>query len=180
MSRKMLAVAAFALMAPVAMAQAQLPLKFGIGAGATLPNGTFSNSVESGYHALVVATIAPPLSPVGFRVDGMFNQFNNKTVSGQSLRVMGASANAVLGMPGVPLLISPYVIGGAGMYRSQSSATGAVATNDLGINVGAGIKFGLAGFGAFAEVRMHNLMKDNGTGGTTNSRFIPVTFGITM
>ena len=43
MSRKMLAVAAFALFAPIAMAQAQLPLKFGVGAGASIPNGDFSN-----------------------------------------------------------------------------------------------------------------------------------------
>src|SRR3954468_9666361 len=82
MSRKMLAVAAFALMAPVAMAQAQL--KFGVGAGASVPSGDLADGVETGYHALVTAGIKPPLSPVGFRVDGMFNQFGFKGGSGDS------------------------------------------------------------------------------------------------
>jgi hypothetical protein len=180
MSRKMLAVAAFALMAPIAMAQGQIIPKFGIAAGASLPNGDFSNSNESGYHAMLTLGIAPPLSPVGFRVDGMFNQFPYKgsLLSGENFRVMSLNANATLGMPGVPLLISPYIIGGAGMYRTQSSVASSEAANDLGINIGAGIKFGLAGFGAFGEVRLHNIMADDGSGGTTNLRFIPITFGI--
>src|SRR3954464_3256763 len=74
MSRKMLAVAAFALMAPIAMAQAQF--KFGVAAGATLPSGDLSDLNETGYHLMATAGVHPPLSPVGFRVDGMFNQLN--------------------------------------------------------------------------------------------------------
>ena len=60
MSRKTLAVAAFALMAPIAMAQAQIVPKIGIGAGATIPNGDLANGVESGYHGLVTLKIKPP------------------------------------------------------------------------------------------------------------------------
>jgi hypothetical protein len=175
----MLAVAAFALMAPVAMAQAQL--KFGVGAGASVPNGDFSTGLETGYHVLVTAGIKPPLAPVGFRVDGMFNQFNGKSPSTSKLNVMGLNANAILSMPGA-IVLSPYVIGGVGMYRSSISPkiTGVDPSNDLGVNIGAGINFGLAGFGAFAEVRLHNIMADDGAGGTTNQRFIPITFGITF
>jgi hypothetical protein len=178
MSRKMLAVAAFALMAPVAMAQAQL--KFGIGAGASVPNGDFADANETGYHFLATAGIKPPLSPVGFRVDGMFNQFNYKAsiLDGESLRVMGLNANAILSMPGA-VVLSPYAIGGVGMYNSKSSA-GGDGSNDLGVNIGAGVSFGLAGFGAFAEIRFHDIMADNGSGGTQHVRFIPITFGITM
>src|SRR3954467_1606627 len=141
MSRKLLAVAAFALMAPVAIAQAQL--NFGIGAGASIPNGDFATGIETGYHLLVTAGIHPPLAPVGFRVDGMFNQFNGKSPSTSKLNVMGLSANAVLSMPGA-VVLSPYAIGGVGMYRSSISPkiTGVDASNDLGVNIGAGIKFG--------------------------------------
>lgn len=179
MSRKMLAVAAFALMAPVAMAQAQL--KFGIGAGASVPNGDFANGIETGYHFLATAGIKPPLSPVGFRVDGMFNQFNGKSPSTSKLNVMGLNANAILSMPGA-IVLSPYAIGGVGMYRSSISPkiSGVDPSNDLGVNIGGGISFALAGFGAFAEIRLHNIMADNGAGGTTNQRFIPITFGITF
>ena len=179
MSRKMLAVAAFALMAPVAMAQAQL--KFGIGAGASVPNGDFADVNEMGYHFLATAGIKPPLAPVGFRVDGMFNQFNYKSsiLDGESLRIMGLNANAILSMPGA-VVLSPYLIGGVGMYNSKASVSGSSSSSDLGVNIGGGISFGLAGFGAFAEIRLHDVMADNGSGGTTHMRFIPITFGITM
>lgn len=175
MSRKMLAVAALALMAPVAIAQAQL--KFGVGAGASMPNGDFSNGTDMGYHLLVTAGIQPPLAPVGFRVDGMFNQFNATAPATSKLNIMGLSANAVLSMPGA-IVLAPYAIGGAGMYRTKSDIAGDEGSTDIGVNIGAGIKFGLAGFGAFGEIRLHNIMADDGAGGTTNLRFIPITFGI--
>lgn len=178
MSRKMLAVAAFALMAPIAMAQAQL--KFGIGAGASVPNGDLADATDMGYHFLATAGVKPPLAPVGFRVDGMFNQFNFKApFDDQSLRIMGLNANAVLSMPGA-VVLSPYLIGGVGMYNSKASGAGSTSSNDLGVNIGGGISFGLAGFGAFAEIRFHDVMGKDASDNTVHSRFIPITFGITM
>src|ERR1700754_3719823 len=143
MSRKMLAVAAFALMAPVAMAQAQL--KFGVAAGASLPNGDLGDAAETGYHFMATAAVQPPLAPVGFRVDGMWNQFNFKSPATTNIRVMVLPANALRGRPGA-MVVKPYAIGGVGMYNSKSSAAGAESSNDLGVNVGAGVSFGLAGF----------------------------------
>ena len=180
MSRKMLAVAAFALMAPVAMAQAQL--KFGVAAGASIPNGDIADVVETGYHLMATAGIQPPLSPVGFRVDGMWNQLNYKSTiaSGENVRIMALTANAVLGMPGA-MVVKPYAIGGVGMYNSKASVAGAEADSDLGVNIGAGVSFGLAGFSAFGEIRLHNVFPEQpATGPKTNFRFIPVTFGITF
>lgn len=175
MSRKMLAVAAFALMAPVAMAQAQL--SFGVAAGATLPNGDFKNSNETGYHLMATAGIHPPLAPVGFRADAMFHELGQVEPSTLKNRILGLTANAVLSMPGA-IVLSPYVIGGAGMYNLKSSAPNSTSSSELGANIGAGIKFGLAGFGAFGEIRFHNVFVDDGAGGTTSLRFIPVSFGV--
>ncbi|MEO5567626.1 MAG: outer membrane beta-barrel protein [Gemmatimonadaceae bacterium] len=177
MLRKMFAVAGFALIAPVAMAQAQI--SFGIGAGASIPNGDFANGIETGYHLLATVGVHPPLAPVGFRVDGMFNQFKGESPSTSKLNLLGVNANAVLSMPGA-IVLSPYLIGGVGMYRSSISPkiTGVDAETDLGVNIGAGIKFGLAGFGAFGEISLHNIMGDDGAGNNVNSRFIPITFGI--
>lgn len=182
MSRKLLAVAAFALVAPVAAAQAQI--SFGIGAGASIPGGDLSNAttgVETGYHVLVTAGIHPPLAPVGFRVDGMFNEFNSKSTAANppKLRIMGVNANAVLSMPGL-IVLSPYAIGGVGMYQRKSTAAGATSASDLGVNIGAGIKFGLAGFGAFAEARYHYIMAEKVGTVTPKVNFIPITFGITF
>jgi len=166
-------------MAPIAMAQAQL--KFGIGAGASIPNGDFANGIETGYHLMATAGIQPPLAPVGFRVDGMFNEFNGESPSTAKLRIMSLTANGVLSMPGA-IVLSPYVIGGVGMYRASISPkiTGVDSETDLGVNIGVGVKFGLAGFGAFGELRLHNIMSDDGAGNNVNSRFIPITFGITF
>lgn len=180
MLRKMFAVAGFALIAPVAMAQAQI--SFGFGAGASVTSGDLSTSNEMGYHLMATAGIHPPLSPVGFRVDGMFNEFNSKSTvaNAPKLRIMGVNANAVFSMPGL-IVLSPYAIGGVGMYQSKSTLSGASSSNDLGVNIGAGIKFGLAGFGAFAEARFHHVMVEKPVSGPTPKlRFIPVTFGITF
>jgi hypothetical protein len=174
MSRKMLAVAAFALMAPLAMAQAQI--QFGIAAGATVPTGDIKPYTETGYHAMVTAGIHPPLAPVGFRVDGLFTEMNATAPANSKMRIMGANANAVLSMPGV-VVLSPYIIGGVGMYQTKITSGAVSGSNsDPGVNVGVGIKFGLAGFGAFGEIRYHAVMND----GTDKIRFIPITFGITM
>jgi hypothetical protein len=172
----MLAVAAFALMAPVAMAQAQL--KFGIGAGASLPGGDLKDGVETGYHLMATAGVQPPLSPVGFRVDGTWNQFSEKSPGTDNFRVMSLTANAILGMPGA-VVVKPYAIGGVGMYNSKNSG-GGDASNDMGVNLGAGVSFGLAGFGAFAEVRWHKIFMDEVLGVKPNFSYIPLTFGITF
>jgi len=174
----MLAVAAFALMAPIALAQAQL--KFGVAGGASLPNGDLGDAAETGYHLMATAGIQPPLAPVGLRIDGMWNQFNFKSPSTANVRVMALTANAVMSMPGA-MVVKPYAIGGVGMYNSKASTTGATSSNDLGVNIGAGVSFGLAGFSAFGEVRLHNVFPEQpASGPKTNFRFIPVTFGITF
>jgi hypothetical protein len=177
MSRKMLAVAALALLAPVAIAQAQL--SFGVAAGASMPSGDLKTGVETGYHVMATAGIHPPLAPVGFRVDGMFNEFNEKSPSTDKGRILALTANAVFSMPGA-IVLSPYLIGGAGMYKMSNSAAGSTSSSDLGVNIGAGIKFGLAGFGAFGEVRFHHIMAEEILGVTPKNRFIPISFGITF
>ena len=175
MSRKMLAIAAFALVAPFTMAQAQL--KFGIGAGASLPGGDMKDGLETGYHLMATAGIQPPLAPVGFRVDGSFNEFNQKSPATEKTRIMGLTANAVLSMPGA-VVLSPYAIGGVGMYNSKSTGAGSESSNDMGVNIGAGIKFGLAGFSAFGEIRWHKIFPEEVLGVKPNVSYIPITFGI--
>lgn len=176
MSRKMLAVAAVALMAlPLTAAHSQL--SFGVAAGMSMPNGVVKDDLESGYHLMGILGISPPALPVGLRIDGMFNEFKFKSTSAtdQKFRVMALTANAVLSMPGA-MVLSPYAIGGLGMYNTSFSPkiVGEDSQNDLGFNIGAGVKFGLAGFGAFGEVRWHQIQND----GTDKIRFIPITFGI--
>jgi opacity protein-like surface antigen len=176
MSRKLFAVAALALLAPIAASQAQVG--FGIAAGLSVPSGDFGDGAQSGYHVMGTVAFSPPAAPVGFRVDGMWNEFKLKApFDNVKDRIMALTANAVVGMPGA-MVVSPYLIGGLGYYKMKTDQAGDDGTSKVGFNIGAGVKFGLAGFGAFAEARMHQFSVDNGTGGNTAVRFIPISFGI--
>ena len=172
-------VVSFALAAIPAIASAQIG--FGAAAGASLPMGDYGKTYGSGYHAQASLDLGIPLSPISFRFDRMLDHFDAKstTVSGSS-RVIGGVANVLMGFGAVPLL-GPYLIAGVGAYNVNSTS-GTVSTSGtkLGGNVGAGIRFGLAGFGVFAETGYH-YVQATGTGvAATAPSFVPVMFGISF
>jgi opacity protein-like surface antigen len=199
MKRSIFGVAALALVLSASAAKAQRPVSFGIALGASMPSGDLSDAEEMGYHAMASLGFSPPALPVGLRIDGMLNQFTGKTytesgvsVKGGDLRVIALLANATFGMPMAASPISPYLIGGLGMYMSSDPKAEddpatpeeeGKGTSDMGFNVGVGTKFSLAGFGTFAEVRYHKIMvgdKDPVTGKKPSISFIPITVGITF
>jgi opacity protein-like surface antigen len=174
MSRKMFAVAALALLAPVMASKAQV--SFGVAAGAAVPTGKTADSYDTGYNLTAMLGISAPLAPVGFRVDGMFNEFNAKNVTPTvKFRSSAITANAIVKAPISAIVLSPYLIGGIGMYNTNLSPKPALfeSSNDFGWNLGAGVKFGLAGFSALGEVRYHQYTANNAT-----VRYVPITFGI--
>jgi hypothetical protein len=179
MSRKLLTVAALAVFAlPFATARAQLG--YGVAAGLAAPTGNLKNSVDMGYNVAASLLFLPPLAPVGFRFEGMFNQFNYKStvVPSAKFNVLAGTANVMLTQPGI---MGPYLIGGLGMYRSSASCSGCTgSSSNFGFNGGGGFRFGLSGFSAFAEARYHYV---TGTASATSPgsyNFIPLTFGVTF
>jgi len=72
--------------------------------------------------------------------------------------------------------ISPYLIGGAGLYMQRATPTGgtAVTDNHLGWNAGAGINLPLSVFHAFVEARYNSYSVSGGS----SVKFVPVTLGI--
>ena len=173
MSRRLAAVAALAvaLAAPAAL-QAQSPLKFGLTAGATFPQGDAGDAFDWGYHFAGHVTAKPMLSPVGVRAELMYHSLAAKEETGfgdENLGVLAGLVNAEVGLGGVG--VKPYLIGGLGFYRSTFADFD--AETDFGFNIGAGLDFGLAGFSAFAEARYHSIQTE---GESTN--IIPVSFGI--
>ena len=173
MSRKLLTFTALAVFAlPFATAHAQLG--FGAAAGLSAPMSDFKNTSDVGYHLTGMVTFSPPLAPIGFRFEGMFNEFNSKLNSAVKTRILAGTANAMVGAPGI---IGPYVIGGLGMYRSSASCSACSGSNtNPGFNLGGGLRFGLAGFSAFGEARYHYVKASSGS----NLQFIPVSFGVTF
>lgn len=167
-----------------AAARGQSLASLGVAAGASVPMSNFGDRSSTGYHLMLTLGVRVPMSPISFRADGMFNEFdyNNDAGTGggaafraveKSARVWGATANAVLGSSG---LLGPYVIGGIGVYRVTEAVPifgGTHSANDFGWNVGGGVRFELSGFSAYAEARYHWV-------GDTDVRILPVTFGLSF
>ena len=183
MKRTLVAAVAFAatLTIPaVAHAQMASPIKFGVSAGLSLPTGDDKDVVSSGYNVNGHLGFQAPLLPVGLRADVMYNKFGEKNNDGVDLSILGGSLNGIINL-GMAPMVSPYIIGGVGVYRSKASVKGfgSDSKTDFGINGGAGLRFGLSGFSTFAEARYHYVFtKDSNVQGSTNSAIIPISFGI--
>jgi opacity protein-like surface antigen len=172
-----LAITAIALVAAPRVSHAQLgvlkPFQLGVAGGGSLPMSDLSNSAKTGYNGTVALGINIPLIPLGLRVDGAYNAFSAKAAGGAKLHVMSATGNVVWGLP--MLGLSPYLIGGAGLYMPTVTAPGQASSteNHFGWNAGAGVNLPLSVFKAFVEAR-YNRISANGS----SMEFVPVTFGI--
>jgi hypothetical protein len=173
MRRSTMWVMAAALAAFPAAASAQVSL--GLGGGPSTPMGDFGDEAGTGFHAQASLSIGVPLLPLGGRGDLMFQQFPDEH-SG-NFRQVGGLANATLGLPLPLIVISPYAIGGVGVFHHTSpeedhgdhSHDGESGTAGAW-NVGAGLRLGLPGLSASLEARY--LDAGNGV------RSVPVTVGI--
>ncbi len=174
-----LAIATIALVAAPRVSHAQLglvkPFQLGIAGGAAQPMSDLKDAANMGYNATAALGINLPFIPVGLRVDGAYNQFGEKTGVPAKLHVISATGNVVWRLPSVG--ISPYLIGGAGLYMQTATSTGTTSTsltdNHLGWNAGAGINLPLSVFKAFVEARYNSYSTDAGS-----VKFVPVTVGI--
>lgn len=144
----------------------------GIAAGATVPTGDLGDGTSTGYHVLATVVVSgTATSPIGFRVDGMYNSLSGKS-QGPDVTLWTVNGNVVLAFAGATG-VTPYLIGGAGWYNMKADQSGADAANDFGLNAGLGARFVLSGFSTFGEVRFHNIFAD-----PNSARVVPVTFGI--
>lgn len=176
-----LAVAAFG---STASAQSSKSVSLGISGGAAIPLGDFSDFYTTGYNGTVSLGLKSVGSPIGLRIDGMYNRLSVRddatiTIPGlglvESVSIASANANLVYMLPGTG--ISPYLIGGGGIYSTKvrGDSFDLDAENNFGINGGIGAAFPLSGFKTFIEARLHHVFADGDA-----TQFIPVTFGISF
>src|SRR6266550_6177269 len=80
-------------------AQSAKPVSLGIAAGAAIPVGDFSDSFNTGYNGTVSLGFSSIGTPLGLRVEGMYNKFlgrNDNTIFNQpDSRIIGGTANLV-------------------------------------------------------------------------------------
>ena len=85
-------------------------------AGPSIPVSNLSDNHSTGYNVLASLGAHIPTTPVGVRVDGMFNQLPGKPDVGNA-QIWTANANLVVSL--VPGPVSPYLIGGGGYYNGD-------------------------------------------------------------
>jgi len=171
-----------------AEAQAQVIPHFGISAGASIPQSSFGDGVNTGYNVNGMVNVGVPLSPLGFRGEVGWNRFDlsGNNVSG-NIRMVSGALNVVLA-PSTIMTAKPYLIAGIGAYNVRGSTTDnrllgadAFVTDGrgtrFGFNGGIGFTFGLGPVGTLLEARYVSV---NGANGGSSLSFVPVSFGITF
>lgn len=174
-------------LASTARAQAQVMPHFGISAGASIPQSSFGDGVNTGYNVNGMINVGVPLSPLGFRGEVGWNRFamSGSNVSG-SVRMVSGTANVVLA-PSTIMTAKPYFIAGFGAYNVRTTvdntggllggafSNGSSSDTRLGFNGGLGFAFGLGPVGTIIEARYVTV---NGKNGSSSLSFVPVSFGI--
>jgi opacity protein-like surface antigen len=164
---------AFLAAAAPARAQGYNPFQIGASAGIAFPTGDLGNVANTGYNVTVMVGYKPEFTPIGVRAEAAYNQFGSKIFNG-NVNIPAFTGNLVFGLPMGTL--SPYVIGGAGLYRTSVDVNGGgtASENDFGFNIGGGIKIPLStSFETFVEARYNHVTLTNGS-----FSFIPVTVGV--
>jgi len=158
-------------------ASAQMPVQFGLGAGISIPSGSTSNGLKTGWHGTALVQFKPAASPVGFQVDGSYHQFGFDG-GGVKYQVINGTANAVYTFSVAPeTQFRPYLIGGGGIYNVKNKPDLGISVSEtkFGLNVGAGFNIKTSGIGVFVEGRFHNVLV---SGPAPNFHYIPITVGV--
>jgi hypothetical protein len=166
------------------------PIQFGVMGGASFPTGSFNNNLNVGWNAGALLNFGFVNSPVGLRVDGVWNQFHFKNVSDSPrFRVLDATADAVFNFS----TSSPaqfYLIGGVGVYNFKITDDNhdfdfsSNSTTKFGLNGGLGLKFKAGAFAPFVEARYHYVFSGSAFTNTTEDspkfQMIPISVGLTF
>jgi hypothetical protein len=157
------------------IASAQMPVKFGLGGGVTIPSGSTSDGLKTGWHGMGLIQFRPATSPVGFQIDGAYQQLKFDGGGGKD-QIIDGTANVVYEFQVSPeTKFRPYLIGGGGVYNIKNKPDNFASSSDtkFGINAGAGFNVQASGVGVFVEGRFHNVFVPG-----SDFHFIPITAGI--
>jgi opacity protein-like surface antigen len=166
----------------VTSAHAQSGIAVGIGGGVSIPTGSpLKDDVKTGWNGTASLQFKPPASPVGFQVDGMYQQLKAKTAAAalglDKDEIWSGTGDIVFWFPvAKETKVRPYILGGGGVYNLKSKFTDGTSgsSTKFGINAGAGFDFDLQSkVGIFLEGRFHNVFV---TG--SDVKYIPITAGL--
>jgi opacity protein-like surface antigen len=174
MKRFLSAVVGLTLVAAVAApASAQMnddlrTVRFGVQGGLSMPMGDFGDVANSGYIIGGLLDLRPANLPFGVRFNVDYQSWGSDLDIDSNM--LSGTAAAMFTVPTTGG-ISPYVLGGIGMYRADcdNDELCPEAETEFGLNVGGGLNFNLGTLDTFAELRYHNV---------DDTSFLPIVFGI--
>jgi opacity protein-like surface antigen len=166
----------------ISTAQAQIPgFNVGIGGGPSLATGDFADVVDTGWHVQGLAELSIPFTPIGVRANVDYHR--HSAAGGLNHNMLAGTVNGKVGIPIVPMIFSPYVTAGLGMYSTRWSQEVNLpgidgeyfqeTRTDIGLNAGVGMEVNLMLAKIFVETRLHNLFGDG-----PSSNIMPITFGL--
>ncbi len=174
----LIAVLLSAMSSWAAPSHAQRPITIGLAGGASMPNGPFGSSVNTGWHALATVVAGLPMLPLGLRADAAYNQFGFEGGSGSGLAgarqsVTSATLNLTYRLPMTNSPLSPYIITGLGGYHAACGGATCTSSTRFGWNAGLGTKVMVLGLRTFVEGRYHSADRPDG-----DETYFPITFGV--
>jgi opacity protein-like surface antigen len=155
----------------------------GFGGGVTIPLGSTSDVVKTGWNAGGVVQFKPATGPIGFQVDVMYQQLKASDASkaldplADKSQIWSGTGNVVFWLPvAAETKIRPYLLGGGGIYNVKAKDTDGTSASvtKFGINAGAGFDFDLQPrVGIFIEGRFHDVFTEG-----PDVKFIPIAAGV--
>ncbi|MGQ0648295.1 MAG: outer membrane beta-barrel protein [Gemmatimonadaceae bacterium] len=175
-----------------ASAQVRRPVSVGLAVGATVPTSDFADDTKTGLHGAAFLQYEPDAGIWGVRGEVSYHrsQYTDDFLGAVAATPDDDLNNGVFHAGATALLIgnnrnqgvTPYLLGGLGLYRltvsvSDGSTTLSDSENGFGFNGGAGIRIGRSA-GFFVEARFHRFSITPELGEKSTYQMIPVTVGV--
>lgn len=163
--------ACLAILPAVAAAQTGTTTRINGAAGLSLSTGNYGDRNDAGYSLIFGIGMSQAVSPLSFRAEGMYNEFQEK-FDGAKSHASALTANAIYDFSAGPKsTFVPYAIGGIGYYSTREPLYDFENQSNMGWNIGGGVRFPLSGFSAYVEARYHSV-------GNVDTHFAPIVFGL--
>jgi opacity protein-like surface antigen len=134
------------------------PMRFGVQGGVSMPTGDFGDLANMGFIVGGLLDVKPASMPVGFRFNVDYQRWGvDSEIADGNFSSMSGTGAVMFTVPTTGG-ISPYLLGGVGMYRFDCSGDDleCEAENEFGFNLGGGLNFGLGTLDTGVEVRYHD------------------------
>lgn len=164
MKRTMRGIAVLALLLCAGRLSAQ---RIMVGGGLLMPMGDYKTADKMGF--IGQAGVGIPAGPVGIRIEADYGQTSHKSPASGNTKIIGAMGAVVYHFK-TPASVTPYVLGGVGMYNVKADP---FSETKFAFGAGAGLEMKMTAMSLYLEAKYMNIA----TSGSATT-FIPITVGL--